>query len=79
MSLTRPAGSDVLATAAADCVVVASDPRARSASAYFWDRGRPWTGAVARAVTGSEDPQIRSLGQALAAEPFDPARYFALR
>jgi N-terminal domain of galactosyltransferase len=79
VSLTRPADSDVLAAAAADCVVVASDPRARSASAYFWDRGRPWTGAVTQAVTASDDPQIRSLGRDLAADPADPARYFALR
>ena len=79
MSLTRPADSEALATAAADCVVVAADPRARSASAYFWDRGRRWTGAAAQAVTGSEDAQIRALGQALAAAPADPARYFALR
>lgn len=79
MSLTKPADRDVLATAAADCVVVASDPGARSASAYYWDRGRPWTGAVARAVTGSEDPRIRSLGLDLADDPADPDRYFALR
>ncbi len=79
MSIVKPADRDVLATAAVDSIVVASDARARSASAYFWDRGRPWTGAVVQAVTSSEDLAIRSLGKELAADPADPARYFALR
>ena len=79
MSPLMPADPQVLATAVADSIVVASDPAARSSSAYFWDRGRPWTGAVVEAVTGSDDPEIRSLGAALAADPGDPGGYFALR
>lgn len=79
MSLVKPADRDVLATAAVDSIVVASDRSARSSSAYFWDRGRAWTGAVVEAVINSEDPAIRSLGQDLVADPTDPARYFALR
>jgi N-terminal domain of galactosyltransferase len=79
VSIVTPADRDVLATAAVDSIVVASDTRARSASAYFWDRGRPWTGAVVEAVSRCEDPVIRSLGHDLAADPLDPARYFALR
>lgn len=79
MSILKPAGRDVLATAVVDSIVVASDPRARSSSAYFWDRGRPWTGAVVQAVMNSEDPLIRSLGQELMADPTDPGHYFDLR
>lgn len=79
MSILKPADRDVLATAAVDSIVVASDPRARSSSAYFWDRGRPWTGAVVQAVMNSEDPLIRSLGNELMADPADPGHYFALR
>jgi N-terminal domain of galactosyltransferase len=79
VSIVKPVGRDVLATAAADSVVVGSDPRARSASAYFWDRGRPWTSAVIKAVTECEDPRVRSLGSDLMEDPADPARYFALR
>lgn len=79
MSIVKPAGRDVLATAVADSIVVGSDARARSASAYFWDRGRPWRSAVIKAVTECEDPQIRSLGSDLTDDPTDPARYFALR
>ncbi len=79
MSIIKPADRDVLAAAVADSVVVGSDARARSASAYFWDRGRPWTSAVIKAVTQCDDLQIRSLGQSLADDPGDPARYFALR
>lgn len=79
MSIVMPLERDVLATAAADSVVVGSDARARSSSAYYWDRGRPWTSAVIKAVTQCEDPVIRSLGQDLRKDPIDPARYFALR
>ena len=79
MSLLMPADREVLAAAAVDSIVVASDRSARSSSAYFWDRGRPWTDAVVRAVTNSEDPAIQSLGKDLVADPGDPARYFALR
>ena len=79
MSLLMPADRGVLATAAVDSLVVASDPAARGASAYYWDRGRPWTEAVVRAVTGSEDPVIRTLGHDLVADPGDPAGYFSLR
>jgi hypothetical protein len=79
MSLVKPADPDVLATAAVDSIVVAADPKARSASAYFWDRGRPFTDAVVQAVRGSEDPVLRSLSEHLMADPADPERYFALR
>ncbi|HEX6527947.1 MAG TPA: galactosyltransferase-related protein [Streptosporangiaceae bacterium] len=79
MSIVRPVERDVLATAAADSIVVGSDARARSSSAYFWDRGRPWTSAVIKAVTQCEDPVVRSLGLDLTEEPADPAHYFALR
>jgi hypothetical protein len=75
----KPADRGVLATAVTDSIVVASDRSARSSSAYYWDRGRAWTSAVVRAVTSSEDPAIRSLGQDLVADPGDPDRYFALR
>jgi hypothetical protein len=79
VSIVKPVECDVLATAVADSVVVGSDARARSASAYYWDRGRPWTSAVIKAVAQCEDPVIRSLGQDLTDDPGDPARYFALR
>lgn len=79
MSIVKPVDRGVLAAAVADSVVVGSDARARSASAYFWDRGRPWTSAVIKAVTQCDDLVIRSLGQSLADDPGDPARYFALR
>ena len=79
MSLVKPADRDVLAAAAADSIVVAADPRARSASAYYWDRGRPFTGAVAEAVLTHQDAAIRSLGQELMVDPADRERYFALR
>ncbi len=79
MSLVKPADRDVLATAAVDSIVVASDQMARGSSAYYWDRGRAWTYAVVQAVTNSEDPAIRSLGEDLVADPTDPERYFALR
>jgi glycosyl transferase family 7 (putative galactosyltransferase) len=79
VSIVKPADREVLATAVVDSIVVASDARARSASAYFWDRGRPWTSAVVQAVRDSEDPVIRSLGQDLMADPSDPGHYFALR
>ena len=79
VSIVKPAGRDVLATAAADSIVVGSDARARGSSAYFWDRGRPWTSAVIKAVTQCEDPVVRSLGRELTEDPADPARYFALR
>jgi hypothetical protein len=79
VTFLMPADRDVLATAAVDSIVVASDRSARSSSAYFWDRGRAWTDPVVRAVTSSEDPVIQSLGKDLAADPADPERYFALR
>jgi hypothetical protein len=75
----KPADRDVLAAAAADSIVVAADPRARSASAYYWDRGRPFTSAVVEAVLNHQDAAIRSLGQELMADPADRERYFALR
>jgi hypothetical protein len=79
VSLVKPADRDVLAAAAADSIVVAADPRARSASAYYWDRGRPFTGAVVEAVLNHQEAGIRSLGQELMADPADRERYFALR
>jgi len=77
--LLKPTDHNVLATAAVDSLVAASDQHARNSSIYYWERGRPWTGAVVEAVQKSDDPTIRSLGADLIADPADPARYFALR
>lgn len=79
MTFVKPDNPAVLATAVADSIVVASDQGARNSSLYYWDRGRPWTGAVVEAVTKSDDPVIRSLGEQLVADPADQASYFALR
>jgi glycosyltransferase involved in cell wall biosynthesis len=79
VSLTRPADQATLAAAVADSLVVASDPEARIASLFFWERDRPHLQPVVDAVGQVEDPAVRDLAAALMAAPGDPAPYRALR
>jgi hypothetical protein len=75
----KSAERDVLATAVVDCLVVATDPDARSSSIVYWERGHHWTKAVVDAVQTTADPTIRSLGAHLVDKPADPRRYIELR
>jgi hypothetical protein len=68
----------VLATAVADCLVVASDPNAKAAGIYFWNAVRPYRDAVVDAVRNCPDEVVRSLGENLLASPEDPAAHAAL-
>jgi hypothetical protein len=74
-----PTDLNILATAVADTLVVATDPVARQSGLYYWEMARPWTTAVAEAVPAIRDDRVRTAAQALLAAPADPARYAGLR
>ncbi|WP_394840135.1 hypothetical protein LVJ94_24935 [Pendulispora rubella] len=69
----------VLAAAAADSLVIASDPDAEISNRTYWKRGRPWIDAVVASVAQAPDETIRTLGASLQADPQDAGRYFELR
>jgi hypothetical protein len=79
MSLTMPTDPVLLATAVSDSLVVASDPEARKASIFFWERGQPYLRALVDAITESTDPKLRDLAEALQRDPNLPAPYWSLR
>jgi glycosyltransferase involved in cell wall biosynthesis len=79
MPLTMPVDQATLAAAVVDSLVVVSDPEARVASIFFWERDQPHLQPVVDAVGQVEDPAVRDLAAALMAAPSDPAPYRALR
>jgi len=79
VSLVEPLDPAILASAVVDTLAVAADPRAREASIFYWERGRPYTQAVVEAVGKVEDPAVRELAAALMADPGDAAVYHRLR
>ncbi|MGW0781251.1 glycosyltransferase [Streptomyces sp. NPDC002913] len=74
-----PTDPDVLATAVADSLVVAVDADSRRSCLFYWENAQPWLRAVVDAVRGSEDEEIRTLGQSLLDSPADPQHHRALR
>jgi hypothetical protein len=75
----RPTDPEILATAVADSVVVASDPAALRSSPLYWEWAQPWTEAVVAAVESAEDPEVRALGGRLIRDPTVPEHYHRLR
>jgi Glycosyl transferase family 2 len=75
----KPSDPGGLATAVVDTLVVAADPDALRSSHTYWVRSREWTEPLVDAVRGSGDARLRSLGEALLADPGDPTRYRELR
>ncbi|MEB8340248.1 glycosyltransferase [Streptomyces endophyticus] len=78
MTALHPTDPLVLATAAADTLVVAADPESRRSCVFFWEKYRPLVLDVERAAGKLEDPRLHSLAQALRAAPEDPDRHRAL-
>ena len=79
MSLTMPTDPLLLAAAVADSLVVATDPEAKKASIYFWDRAQPYLRALVAAIAECTDQKLRDLANAVQRDPSGAAPYWALR
>lgn len=75
----RPSDPDVLATAVADCLVVAADPDSRRSCLFYWENAHPYLQTVIDGIKGSGDEEIRTLGESLLRTPADPALHRSLR
>ena len=76
---TRPSDAQTLATAVADSLVVASDAAARTASIFYWDRGRSYTRAVVEAVHDVESATVRDRCRQLLGDSTSPETYYGVR
>ena len=79
MSSLAPSRPATLAAAVVDTLVIASDPKARQASIFYWERGRAHTLAVLDAIDRVDDRRTRELAARLTADSADPAVYHELK
>ncbi|MFG1675333.1 glycosyltransferase [Micromonospora sp. NPDC049282] len=68
-----------LAAAVADTLVVAADPRARSASPTYWDQAQRWRAEVTAEVRALAGGPARTLAEQLIEAPDSARTYFRLR
>lgn len=79
MSTLNLPAPEILAIAVADTLAVASDPQARHASIFYWERGRAQALAVVKAVAALNAPAIQQMVTELLEHPEDPGIYFDLK
>lgn len=79
MSTLNLPAPEILTAAVVDTLVVASDPQARHASIFYWERGHAQVLSVVNAVAALNAPAIQQMSAELQEHPDDPGIYFDLK
>lgn len=76
--MTAPTAPDAVARAAADSIVLLSDPDAVASNPFYWHRSRPAWEAVSEALSQTGDPRVLQAADAVRGDPRDVALHARL-